>query len=135
MHWHPWSRICCWLLQLSLGLGMVLASLSAASWAPSAAQAAQTFAEHPHAEQATEHTSSAHAAHDECHGHASAQSEPTHADSAHCTAHADCHHCCPLGWGSGLGMAGHGAPNIHPAGPLRDWHSASWVPGLRPPIA
>lgn len=128
MRLHPWSRFCCWLLQLSLGLGMVLASLSAASWASAAvhtAPAPQQLAAEPHSA----------APHGECHGHASAQTESPHADSAHWTAHADCHHCCPLGWGSGLGMAGHAAPNIHPAGPMTDWPSAIWGPDLRPPIA
>ena len=130
------SLLICWyLLQWSLAWGMGLTTLSAVNLAPSAAHAAQTSAAHPHSPQGTEHTSSVHAAHDECHGHWATPTEASQDGSAHCTAHADCHHCCPLGWGNGLGMAGHAAPNIHPSGQMADWHSASWVPDLRPPIA
>ena len=105
-----WLLICLWVLKWSLALGMGMTALSATS---------------------------AHAAVDECHEHSTLQVEPSdsHSDSAHCTAHADCHHCCPLGWGHGLGMALHAAPNVHPSRHVDDWPSASWLPDLRPPIA
>ena len=122
-----WLLICLWLLKWSLTLGMGLTTLSASSSA--------AFAEHTaHTPQAS-HTTSAHAGHDECHGHSDAKTEARHSEDVYCTAHADCHHCCPLGWGTALGMAGHATPNLHPASLLTAWHSASWVPDLRPPIA
>jgi|GEM_PF-1548921 len=130
-----WWLIGGWVLQLSLALGMGLTTLSAASLAPAAAHAAQMSAAHLHTPQASDHTTHAEATRDECHGHSTTPTEADQDSSVHCTAHADCHHCCTLGWGNGHGMAGHAAPNIPPAGPMSDWHSASWVPDLRPPIA
>ncbi len=123
-----WLLICWWVLQLSLSLGVGLTTVSAASSTIAAAHTA-------HAPQADAADPSTATPLDECHGHASAQTETHHDDSVHCSAQADCHHCCPLGWGSGTGMAGHAAPNIQPAGPMSDWRSASWLPNLRPPIA
>jgi hypothetical protein len=132
-----WLLICLWLLKWSLTLGMGLTTLSASSSAAFAehkAHTAQPSAAHLNTPQAS-HTTSAHAGHDECHGHSDAQTEAGHGEDLHCTAHGDCHHCCPLGWGHGSGMALHPVPTLHPAGLLTAWHSASWVPDLRPPIA
>jgi hypothetical protein len=56
-------------------------------------------------------------------------------DSAHCTAHADCHHCCPLAWVNWADIGKPDAPTVHPSGRVHNWHSASWMPGLRPPKA
>jgi hypothetical protein len=60
---------------------------------------------------------------------------PEGSDTTHCTAHADCHHCCPL---AGVDWADIGkpeAPSVPPSGHVHSWHSASWLPGLRPPKA
>lgn len=143
------SWICNALLKLCLALGLGL-SASGAALAHAAhatpvptehtSMHAQAQAHtHAHAPPALAHSGHAGESHDACPEHAlPPNAEPYgyhHCEGVHCTAHADCHHCCPLSWGHGLGMAGHAAPNIRPAGPMTDWHSASWVPDLRPPIA
>jgi hypothetical protein len=84
------------------------------------------------------------AAEPDCHGSRTAQSQPTTdvvtlspegSDTTHCTEHADCHHCCPLAWVNWADIGKPEAPTLHPAGRVHNWHSASWMPGLRPPKA
>jgi len=135
-----------WLLKLSLALAMGLTAASASQLAKSAVTA--TPQEHHHAGHAQHQMVSEHADHAD---HAAHSAHSAHADntvdhtadktavgeldSAHCTAHADCHHCCPLAWGHWASMGMQAAPTQPPARQVAQWHSASWLPALRPPNA
>ena len=129
-----------WLLKLSLALAMGLAAASASQLAKSAVTA--TPQEHHHAGHAQHPMVSDHAVHaahsahaDNTMGHTTDKTAVGELDSAHCTAHADCHHCCPLAWGHWAGMGMQAAPTQPPARQVAQWHSASWLPALRPPNA
>ena len=126
-----------WLLKLSLALTIGLAAASAPQLAKSAVTA--TSQEHHHAGHAQRPMVSEHAAHS-AHAvntvdHTADKTAVGELDSAHCTAHADCHHCCPLAWGHWASMGVQAAPTQPPARQVAQWHSASWLPALRPPNA
>lgn len=126
-----------WLVKLSLALAMGLASASAPQLAKSAVTA--TPQEHHHAGHAQHQMVSDHADHaahaDNTIGNTTGNTSASEQDSAHCTAHADCHHCCPLAWGNWASMGMQTAPTQPPARQVAQWHSASWLPALRPPNA
>jgi hypothetical protein len=124
-----------WLLKLSLSAGMVMAhSVVDPLHADTSA----------HPSHHTEHAKATPALLPDCHGPSTAQAKPARDDAqlgpessdlTHCTAHSDCHHCCPLAWGSWAGIGMQAVPAMRPARQVPDWHSASWLPGLRPPKA
>ena len=126
-----------WLLKLSLALTIGLAAASAPQLAKSAVTAPPQ--EHHHAGHAEHQMVSDHAVHaahaDNTVDHTAGKTAVGELDSAHCTAHADCHHCCPLAWGHWASMGMQAAPTQPPARQVAQWHSASWLPGLRPPNA
>ena len=135
MRFFFWPMVCLWVLKLGLSAGMVMAHSSAD---PLLASAATRQSHH------TEHAKATPAFTPDCHGPSTAQTKPAKddgqlapeaADMPPCTAHNDCHHCCPVAWGSWAGIGMHAAPAMHPARQVPAWHSASWLPGLRPPKA
>jgi hypothetical protein len=130
-----WPMICLWLLKLSLSAGMVMAHAVA-----DPLQAATATGQSHH----TEHAKATPALMPDCHGPSTAPAKPARDDApqgaetsdlTHCTAHADCHHCCPLAWGNWAGIGLQAAPTQPPARQVALWHSASWLPALRPPKA
>ena len=130
-----WSMVCLWVLKLSLSAGMVMAH-SVADPLHAVTAAGQS--------QHTEHAKATPALLPDCHGPSTAQAKPARDDAqlvaetsdlTPCTAHNDCHHCCPLAWGSWAGLGRQTAPTQPPARQVALWHSASWLPALRPPNA
>jgi hypothetical protein len=129
-----WCLMCLWLLKLSMALAMGLADFSSPQLVKTAASA--TPQEHHHAAHTQHHMAADptdHAA--STMKSATDKTSVTKLDNTHCTAHADCHHCCPLAWGNWAGMGLQAAPTQPPARQVAQWHSASWLPALRPPKA
>ena len=129
-----WCLMGLWLLKLSLALAMGLAAFSSPELVKTAASAMPQ--EHHHAAHVQHHMAADHADHansrvDSTMGNTSV----SELDSTHCTAHTDCHHCCPLAWGHWAGMGMQAPPTQPPARQVAQWHSASWLPALRPPNA
>ena len=126
-----------WLLKLSLALAMGLAVASAPQLAKSAVTA--TPQEHHHTGHVQHQMVSDHADHaahaDNTVDHTAGKNAVGELDSTYCTTHADCHHCCPLAWGNWADMGMQAAPTQPPARQVTPWHSASWLPALRPPNA
>ena len=140
-----WPLIGLWVLKWSLSAGMAMALSVHEPVQDMVRTQLQTTAPtsvHHH----TEHTkaSTSPAAEPDCHGSRNAQAKPTTdvvaqnpegADTSHCTEHADCHHCCPLAWVNWADIGKPDAPTVHPTARVHNWHSASWLPALRPPKA
>ena len=126
-----------WLLKLSLALAMGLAAASAPQLAKSEVTTSPQEHHHSgHAQHPMVSDQAVHAAHaDNMVDHTAGKTAVGELDSAHCTAHADCHHCCPLAWGNWAGMGMQAAPTQPPTRQVAQWHSASWLPPLRPPKA
>jgi len=138
-----WPLVVVWVLKWSLSAGMAMA-LSLHEPVQDMVRAPLHTTQPIGVHHQAEHTkaSSSPAAEPDCHGSRAAQSQPTTdvvalslegSDTTHCTEHADCHHCCPLAWAHWAGIGKTDAPTVHPTGRVHNWHSASWMPGLRPP--
>ena len=145
MRFFLWPLVVLWVLKWSLSAGMAMAlslhePVQDMVCAP--LHTTQPIGVHHQAD----HTraSFSPAAEPDCHGSRTAQAKPTTdvvalspevSDTTHCTEHADCHHCCPLAWVNWADIGKPDAPTVHPSGHVQNWHSASWMPGLRPPKA
>ena len=144
-----WPLVVVWVLKWSLSAGMAMAfSVHEPGHEPGhdPLHATTPTSQSHHAEhtQASPSHSHARASEPDCHGTRAAPAQattdgvtlsPEGADTPHCTEHADCHHCCPLAWVKWANIGKPDAPTVHPSGHVKNWHSASWLPGLRPPKA
>jgi hypothetical protein len=149
MRFFFWPLVFVWVLKWSLSAGMAMA-LSVHEPAHEQLHdprhttqpiGVHHLAEHPQASPSHSH---GRAPEPDCHGTRAAQAQQTTevvtlstegANTPHCTEHADCHHCCPLAWINWADIGKPDAPTVHPSGHVQNWHSASWMPGLRPPKA
>ena len=140
-----WPLVVVWVLKWSLSAGMAMAfSVHEPGHDPLHATTPTSQSHHAEHTQASPSHSHARASEPDCHGTRAAPAQTTTdgvalssegADTPHCTEHADCHHCCPLAWVKWANIGKPDAPTVHPSGHVQGWHSASWLPGLRPPKA
>ena len=139
MRFFFWPLAVLWVLKWSLSAGMVM-TVSVHDPVHDPVHVTTPTSQIHHAEYALAAT----APPPDCHGSRAAQAQPTtdvvtlspeSSDTSHCTDHADCHHCCPLAWVNWADIGKPHAPAVHLTGNVHNWHSASWVPGLRPPKA
>jgi hypothetical protein len=143
MRFFLWPLVVLWVLKWSLSTGMAMA-LSVQEPVHDPLHNTPPIDVSHHAEHAKASPSHSHALAPEpdCHERRAAQDPPVtggvalspeSTDTPHCTEHADCHHCCPLAWVNWANIGKPEAPSVHPTGHVHSWHSASWLPGLRPP--
>jgi hypothetical protein len=145
MRFFLWPLVVLWVFKWSLSAGMAMA-LTVQEPVHDPLHNTPPISVSHHAEHAQASPSHSHAQVPEpdCHGRRAAQDPPVTggvalspegSDTTHCTEHADCHHRCPLAWVNWADIGKPEAPSVHPTGHVHSWHSASWMPGLRPPKA
>ena len=143
MRFFLWPLVVLWVLKWSLSTGMAMALSVQEPVHDPLHNTPPIDVSHPaeHAKASPSH-SHALAPEPDCHERRAAQDPPVtggvalspeSTDTPHCTEHADCHHCCPLAWVNWANIGKPEAPSVHPTGHVHSWHSASWLPGLRPP--
>ena len=145
MRFFLWPLVVLWVFKWSLSAGMAMA-LTVQEPVHDPLHNTPPISVSHHAEHAQVSPTHSHAQVPEpdCHGRRAAQDPPVTggvalspegSDTTHCTEHADCHHRCPLAWVNWADIGKPEAPSVHPTGHVHSWHSASWMPGLRPPKA